>query len=203
MAKARRRTRARAAPSTPTPKRRESGAGLKQAGLVVSLVSGVFGVAYVGLQISERFNHSPPPEKTAQLSSRRFEADVPFGQYLARSGQSGASFEHRLVCPTAVIVFRVSTVGYDGKTLPLEWKLFSASGRPLYSSRLRSFTPTAVRRALNFDLPVGLPLAGGHFFILIRLLDEDGSTELDSLQTPTFVVPPKQPPPPSADCPRE
>ena len=142
-------------------KRPSPGALLALAATLVGLISGIAGLVFL-------FNPDLQPsgeadEQAATLSQLRVRPNVAFREYLAREDLPITGYtEPKLAERGALLQFRVSITGFEGRRLILKWELFDeANGTQVDESLDRSIKPTTRTNAANQRFFVPLPQEAG------------------------------------------
>jgi hypothetical protein len=148
------------------------GASVATASALVGLATGTVGLVRL-------FDDPPPPRRWGEIETLGARA-MSFREYVVRQRGSTAAFTpERLRCPVVELRARMTTAGYAGTTLPVQWQVRTADGREVHTSRnTGSITPTADERRINDVYWAGLPVEGGRYTISVYLLDDNG-VELD------------------------
>jgi hypothetical protein len=165
---------------------------LKQAAVLVGLVSGVVGLVF--LLLPQLKPESPPPpepppaEQSAKLSGLQLGADVTKGQYLERTDQPKLGFTaEQLARRGAFVTFRVVVVGFKGREIPLQREVFDArTGDQVDELRAVVVTPTANRVDSPWHDWVALRPGEGSYVLVVKVLDERGVRPMACAQSEPF-----------------
>jgi hypothetical protein len=169
-------------------KRPSPGALLALAGTIVGLVSGIAGLVFL-------FNPDLQPsgeaeEQAATLSQLRVKPNAAFREYLSREDLPSTGYTtEKLAERGALLQFRVSITGFEGRRLVLKWELFDdASGEQVDESLDRSIRPTTKTNTANQRFFVPLPEKPGTYRAVVELLEqkENHVLPLDTLETEPF-----------------
>jgi hypothetical protein len=169
-------------------KRPSPGALLALAATIVGLISGIAGLVFLfapDLQPSGEAD-----EETATLSQLRVRPNVSFREYLAREDMPTTGYTaQKLAERGALLQFRVSITGFEGRRLILKWELFDEQGGGQVDESLdRSIKPTTKTNAANQRFFVPVPQEAGQYYAVVELLEqkENHLLPLDTLETDPF-----------------
>jgi hypothetical protein len=169
-------------------KRPSPGALLALAGTIVGLISGIAGLIFL-------FNPDLQPsgeadEQAATLSNLRVRPNLSFRDFLAHEDFPSTGYTPKKLAERgAMLQFRVSITGFEGRALVLKWELFdAAAGHQVAESLDRSIKPTTRTNTANQRFFVPLPQKAGSYYAVVELLEQKKThlLPLDTLETDPF-----------------
>jgi hypothetical protein len=160
----------------------------KQAGVVVGLVSGVVGLFFLFFPQFRPERHGPPPTQSAEVTKMDLNPRVTQGNYLDYADQGKEGFtKEELAQVGAAAYARVTIVGYKGKPLTMKQQVVDArTGRVVAQRRDFTVTPTADTVSHRWPYWVPLPRGRGSYVMVIKVLDENGTSAIACGQTNPF-----------------
>jgi hypothetical protein len=147
---------------------------VKQASLIVGLLSGVVGLLFLLIPSIRPGDSGPPPDQSARITGIVVNPHTTRGQYLDYSDQSKLGFTAKQLGVVGASAFaRVEIVGYRGKTLTMERQVVDADGNVLGAASARDFTvtPPADRVTHRWWDWTPLPDKAGDYAIVVKVLD--------------------------------
>jgi hypothetical protein len=147
---------------------------VKQASLIVGLLSGAVGLLFVLVPGIRPGESGPPADQSARITGMVVNPHTTRGQYLDYSDQSKLGFTRKQLAVVGASAFaRVEIVGYRGKTLTMERQVVDADGNVLGTASARDFTvtPPADRVTHRWWDWTPLPRRRGDYAIVIKVLD--------------------------------
>jgi hypothetical protein len=147
---------------------------VKQASVIVGLLSGVVGLLFLLIPSIRPGDSGPPADQSARITGIVVNPHTTRGQYLDYSDQSKLGFTPKQLGVVGASAFaRVEIVGYRGKTLTMERQVVDADGNVLGAASARDFTvtPPAERVTHRWWDWTPLPDKPGDYAIVIKVLD--------------------------------
>ena len=146
---------------------------LKQAGVIIGVLSGAAGLIVIFFPGVVRERSEPTPDQSAAITGVVLNPRTTRGQYLDYSDQSKEGFTPRqLKVPGASAFARVQIVGYRGKKLTLARQLVDArTGDVVGQARDFQVTPPAEKVTHRWWDWVPLRPGRGSYVIVIKVLD--------------------------------
>jgi hypothetical protein len=161
---------------------------LKQAGVVVGLISGVVGLFFLFFPQFRPERHSPPPNQSAEVAKMELNPRVSLGNYLDYADQGKEGFTKEELAQVGASAFaRVTIVGYRGKPLTMKQQVVDAdTGRVVAQKRDFVVTPSADSVSHRWPYWVPLRPGRGSYVMVVKVLDENGTSAIACGQTEPF-----------------
>jgi hypothetical protein len=160
----------------------------KQAGVIVGLISGAVGLFFLLFPQYRPERSEPTPDQSATITGVVLNPRTTRGQYLDYSDQSKLGFTKQQLAVVGASTFaRVQIVGYRNKTLTLARQLVDArTGDVVGQARDFLVKPPAQKVTHRWWDWVPLKRGRGSYLIVVKVLDEQGTTAIACGQTGTF-----------------
>ena len=161
---------------------------VKQAAVVVGLLSGIVGLVFgVFPQIAPQ-RHAPPAEQSAVVRDVVTNGHTTQAQYLDYDDRSRQGFTRDQLSAIGASMFaRVRIVGYRGKTLILERQVIDArSGDVVGTTRDYRVTPPADHVDHRWGEWTPLRRGRGRYVMVIKLLDQERTSTIACGQSAPF-----------------
>lgn len=160
----------------------------KQAGVVVGLISGIVGLFFLFFPQFRPERHPPPPTQSADVTKMELNPRVTQGNYLDYADQKKDGFTEEQLSQVGASAFaRVTIVGYKGKPLTMEQQVVDAKTGGVVGQK-RDFTVTPTADTVSHRWPYWVPLRPGRgsYVMVIKVLDQDGTSAIACGQTKPF-----------------
>jgi len=161
---------------------------VKQAGVVVGLLSGAIGLFVLLFPQYRPERSEPTPDQSAAITGVVVNARTTRGQYLDYSDQSKLGFTKQQLGIVGASAFaRVQIVGYRGRTLTLARQVIDArNGDVVGQARDFLVTPPAEKVSHRWWDWVPLPKGRGSYVMVIKVLEDEQAAAIACGQTPPF-----------------
>ena len=161
---------------------------LKQAGVIVGLISGVVGLLFLLFPGLRPEAPGAGRDQSASLSGLSLVAPSTKGQYLDYSDQKKDGFtEKQLDQPGAMASFRLTVTGYKGKELTLQRQLIDAgSGDVIGETRDFTVQPGDVLKDRPFWDWVALRPGHSTYVMVFKLFADQDPLAVECKQTEPF-----------------
>jgi hypothetical protein len=161
---------------------------VKQAGVVVGLLSGLVGLFFLLFPQFRPERDEPAPQKSAAISGVVSNPRTTRGQYLDYSDQSKLGFTKEQLAVVGASVFaRVQIIGYRGDTLTLQRQLVDArTGDVVGEARDFRVKPSADNISHRWWDWAPLRKGRGAYVMVIKLLDEQQTAAIACGQSEAF-----------------
>lgn len=161
---------------------------LKQAGVIIGVLSGAAGLIVLFVPEVTRERSEPTPDQSASITGVVLNPRTTRGQYLDYSDQSKEGFTPQQLKALGASAFaRVQIVGYRGKKLTLARQLVDArTGDVVGQARDFQVTPPAERVTHRWWDWVPLRPGRGSYVMAIKVLDEEQASAIACGQTELF-----------------
>jgi hypothetical protein len=181
----------RPAVAAPAPKSADDGRTMrlvKQASLVVGLLSGAVGLIFVLVPAIRPTQSEPPAHQAITISGLSLAPHTTQGQFLDYADRSKLGFTRKQLSIVGASVFaRVEVAGFRGKTLTIERQLIDADGNVSGQARAFKLKPSADQVTYRWPDWVQLPDRVGSFAIVIKVLDKDGISAIACGESTPFA----------------
>lgn len=161
---------------------------VKQAGVVVGLVSGLAGLLFLFFPQLRPERHSPPANQSAAIVGLVTNRQTTKGQFLTYSDESKLGFTKQQLAVMGASVFaRLKIVGYRGKKLTIERQVVNAATGDVVG-QARDFLVTPGADSVSnrwWDWTPLLP-GRGAYIMVIKLLDERQTSAIACGQSRLF-----------------
>jgi hypothetical protein len=161
---------------------------VKQAGVVVGLISGAVGLFFLFFPQFRPERHGPPPNQSADIARLKLNPRITKGNYLDYADQDKSGFTKQQLAQLGASAFaRITIVGYRGKPLTMEQQVVdSRTGQVVGETRDFTVTSTADTNSHRWPYWVPLPAGRGSYVMVIKVLDENGTSAIACGQTEPF-----------------
>ena len=152
---------------------------LTQASLVLGLISGAVGLVFVLVPAIRPTPSEPPADQAVTVTGLQLVGHATQGQFFDYADRSKLGFTRKQLSIVGASVFaRVQVAGFRGKTLTIERQVVDATGNVSGQVRAFSLKPHADRVTYRWPDWVPIPHRVGSYAIVIKILDEDGTSAI-------------------------
>jgi hypothetical protein len=159
----------------------------KQGTVILGLISGTVGLLFLLFPGIRPGQGSSPVDRSVHIGGMVVNGHTTRGQFLDYADRSKLGFtKQQLAVPGASVFARIQFVGYRGKALMLESQIVDAAGNVVGEARDFAVTPSVERDSRRWGEWTPLRRGVGSYAMVIKVLDENGTSAIDCGQSGTF-----------------